>query len=189
MSFFSKIVDKVKSVVHNVTETVINPVNTIKNSFLVGSMGAQGTAALVGPNATPKQAATITAVGAGLVYGGSLLLGPNLGIVPAGAVGASVLTAPTAVATAGSAAGASAVLPAAGGAVNSGLFDTAYGSLGLGKTLNWLANPGAPETSGSTSSGNSGVSTMGIATIPTGMKWVLGIGGALLVLWLILFKR
>lgn len=199
MSFLSNIVHSVENVVKNVTQTIANPVNTIKNSFLFGSEGGQATAAIVGPNATPKQAAIITGAGVAAIYGGSAVLGPNLGVAGAAAVTApTVLGATGAVATPSLAAGtfysgsevlAGSTLPATTGAINTSLFDSASNYFGLGKALSYLSNPGAASPSGGTTTTT--VDNSGAAAQPTviNWKWVLGLGIGGLVLWLLISKH
>lgn len=189
MSFLSNIVHSVSNAVKNVTSAIANPVNLIKNSF-INPLGSQAAAAISGASATPKQTALLTAVGAGSIYGGSLILGPNLGIAGAAvpAAGAVAATAPASVA--GATVGAASTLPATTSAINSGLFDQALNSLGLGKTLSYLANPGAAESS--TSGGTGAALDNTGATAPAlsiNWKWVIGIGLGLGVLWLLMQKR
>jgi hypothetical protein len=174
MSFLSKVVNSVKNVVSNVTQTIVNPVNTIKNAVLLGPISSQSGAAIFGPEHTLQQDVIATAVGAAAVVGGSLAAGGSPGAVAGGG---------------GSIVGASATIPASTAAVNTSLLDSASNYFGLGKALSYLSNPGAAEPSNGTVPAKTGADTMGIAALSTGVKWVLGIGGALLVLWLILSKR
>lgn len=180
MSFLSKISSSISSVVHNVTQTIVNPVNTIKNSLLLGPISGQAGASIFGPSATPQQAAVATAVGASAVLLGGLAA-PAAGPV-AGATSASSIDL-----AAGTVYGTS-VAPASTAAVNGSLFDSWTSQLGLGKALSYLSNPGAATPSGSsttTTVGNTGAAQ----PITINWGWVLGIGGGALVLWLLIQKR
>lgn len=168
MSFLSKVVDSVKKVVKNVTKSVANPANLVKNSVLLGPIGGQAGAAVYGPKATPKQAATATILGAAAVAGGALATG-----------GFSAAAGSTGVAT-GSTVGAAATIPAAGAALNTGITDPLLSK--FGQEVSKLFNPGAAYASQSTDDAAPDKS----ANKSFNPLWVVVIGGGLLLLWLIL---
>lgn len=167
MSFLSRVVDSVKNVVRNVSRTVKNPVNTLKNSILLGPAGGQAGAVVYGPNASVKQAATATVLGAAAVAAGGLAGGEFA------AVGGNTGVA------AGSTVGAASTLPAYGGALNLGIADPLLAR--FGQEVSKLFNPGAAR------SDYVAPPSAGTTKKPTiNWLWLVGIAGGLLLLWLIL---
>lgn len=169
MGFLSKIEKSVKKVVKNVTRSVFNPVNTIKNSVLLGPIGGQAGAAVYGPNATVKEAATATVLGAAAVAAGGLAGGEF-----------SAAAGSSGVAT-GSTAGAASTVPAYSGALNLSITDPLLAR--FGQEVSKLFNPGAAQAAGS---GYVAPPDEGTAKKSVNWMWLVGIGGGLLLLWLIL---
>lgn len=168
MGFLSKVVNSVKNVVKNVSETIVNPVNTVKNAVLLGPIGGQAGAAVYGPNATVKEAATATVLGAAAVAAGGLAAGE---FSAAGSAGVAT----------GSTVGATSTLPAYEGALNLGITDPLLAR--FGQEVSKLFNPGAAQAVGS---GYVAPPDTDATKKPTNWMWLVGIGGGLLLLWLIL---
>ncbi|MDE2019938.1 MAG: hypothetical protein KGJ13_06370 [Patescibacteria group bacterium] len=175
---------KVENVVKNVATTITHPSVKSVEAFITNPLGAQANAAITGPSGVnPKTTAWLTAAGAGTIYGGSLLLGPNLGIVPAaagtfGAVAGSAGGGTVTGAVSGATIGDTFITPAAGNLVNTGITDPLSFLTSLGKGFFTGSNPAI---AGSGTTASAALPDNGPAT-STGIGWLLGIGAVILVI-------